>query len=206
LVHVHCLIDSLARPHPGASFISLSLKGNIMVKKVQQSTASAKASASASPMAGAIKDSAQQIWLAGLGAFSKAQEEGGKAFESLVKEGLSIQRKTQAVAEERISEASSRMSNMATEISSKATGQWDKLENLFEERVAKALNKLGVPSARDVDALIARIDELSQHVQRLSGKPVAVAKAAPRKAAPAKAPAKAAAKPAARKTSRAKAA
>jgi hypothetical protein len=98
------------------------------------------------------------------------------------------------------------MSSMATEISSKATGQWDKLENLFEERVAKALNKLGVPSARDVDALIARIDELSQHVQRLSGKPVAAAKAAPRKAAPAKAPTKAAAKPAARKTSRAKAA
>lgn len=173
-----------------------------MVKKVQKSTASSNASASASPLAGAIKDSAQQIWLAGLGAFSKAQEEGGKAFESLVKEGLSIQRKTQAVAEERISEASSRMSSMATEISSKATGQWDKLENLFEERVAKALNKLGVPSARDVDALIARIDELSQHVQRLSGKPVAAAKAAPRKAAPAKA----AAKPAARKTSRAKAA
>jgi poly(hydroxyalkanoate) granule-associated protein len=177
-----------------------------MVKKVQKTSASSKASASTSPLSGAIKDSAQQIWLAGLGAFSKAQEEGGKAFESLVKEGLSIQRKTQAVAEERISEASSRMSNMATEISSKATGQWDKLENLFEERVAKALNKLGVPSARDVDALIARIDELSQHVQRLSGKPVAVAKAAPRKAAPAKAPAKAAAKPAARKTSRAKAA
>jgi poly(hydroxyalkanoate) granule-associated protein len=187
-------------------FTPLSLKGNTMVKKVQKSTASSKASASASPLAGAIKDSAQQIWLAGLGAFSKAQEEGGKAFESLVKEGLSIQRKTQAVAEERISEASSRMSNMATEISSKATGQWDKLETLFEERVAKALNKLGVPSARDVDALIARIDELCQHVQRLSGKPVAAAKAAPRKAAPAKAPSRAAAKPAARKTSRAKAA
>jgi hypothetical protein len=95
-------------------FTPLSLKGNTMVKKVQKSTASSKASASASPLAGAIKDSAQQIWLAGLGAFSKAQEEGGKAFESLVKEGLSIQRKTQAVAEERISEASSRMSNMAT--------------------------------------------------------------------------------------------
>jgi len=178
-----------------------------MVKKVQKSSASSKASASSSPLSGAIKDSAQQIWLAGLGAFSKAQEEGGKAFESLVKEGLSIQRKTQSVAEERISEASNRMSSMATEISSKATGQWDKLENLFEERVAKALNKLGVPSARDVDALIARIDELTQHVQRLSGKPVAAAKAAPRKAAPVrKAPAKVAAKPAARKTSRAKAA
>jgi poly(hydroxyalkanoate) granule-associated protein len=170
-----------------------------MVKKVQKSATSSKSSASGSPLSGAIKDSAQQIWLAGLGAFSKAQEEGGKAFESLVKEGLSIQRKTQAVAEERISEASNRMSSMATEISSKATGQWDKLENLFEERVAKALNKLGVPSARDVEALIARIDELTLHVQRLSGKPATSAKPAakaPRKAAPAKA----AAKPAARKT------
>ena len=182
-----------------------------MVKKVQKSNASSKSSNSGSPLAGAIKDSAQQIWLAGLGAFAKAQEEGGKAFESLVKEGLSIQRKTQAVAEERISEASSRVSTMANEISSKATGQWDKLENLFEERVAKALNKLGVPSARDVDALIARIDELTVHVQRLSGKPVASAKpaapkAAARKAAPAKAAKPAATKTAARKASAPKAA
>jgi len=95
---------------------------------------------------------------------------------------------------------------MATDISSKASGQWDKLESIFEERVAKALNKLGVPSARDVDALIKRIDALNQHVQQLAGK--APAKTAARKAAPAKKAAakpaakKVAAKPAARKTTR----
>lgn len=157
-----------------------------MVKKIQKNGSDKKTSTQAfnSPLSGAIKDSAQQIWLAGLGAFSKAQEEGGKAFESLVKEGLSIQRKTQAVAEERISEATSKVSSMATDISSKASGQWDKLESIFEERVAKALNKLGVPSARDVDALIKRIDALNQHVQQLGGK--APAKTAARKAAPAK--------------------
>ncbi len=180
-----------------------------MVKKIQKNGSDKKASAQAfnSPLSGAIKDSAQQIWLAGLGAFSKAQEEGGKAFESLVKEGLSIQRKTQAVAEERISEATNKVSSMATDISSKASGQWDKLESIFEERVAKALNKLGVPSARDVDALIKRIDALNQHVQQLAGK--APAKTAARKAAPAKKAAatkpaakKVAAKPAARKTPR----
>lgn len=180
-----------------------------MVKKIQKNGSDKKASAQAfnSPLSGAIKDSAQQIWLAGLGAFAKAQEEGGKAFESLVKEGLSIQRKTQAVAEERISEATNKVSSMATDISSKASGQWDKLESIFEERVAKALNKLGVPSARDVDALIKRIDALNQHVQQFAGK--APAKAAARKAAPArKAPVakpaakKVAAKPAARKTTR----
>ncbi len=119
-------------------------------------------------LAGSIKDSAQQIWQAGLGAFSKAQAEGTRAFEALVKEGTSLQRKTQAAAEERITEATSRMTNMATDISSKASGHWDKLENIFEERVAKALNKLGVPSAKDVNALIARIDALNQSVQELS--------------------------------------
>lgn len=161
-----------------------------MVTKTHKSGASKTAgNAASSPLSGAIKDSAQQIWLAGLGAFSKAQAEGGKAFETLVKEGLSIQRKTQAVAEERINEATSRMSSMANDIGSKAAGQWDKLENIFEDRVAKALNKLGVPSARDIDALIERIDALSAAVA--GGKPAKAA--APRKAA-----AKTAAKPAAK--------
>ena len=167
-------------------------------------------------MSESVKDSAQQIWQAGLGAFNRAQAEGSKAFESLVKEGVSMQRKTQSAAEEKISEATSKMSHIATDISSKASGQWDKLENIFEERVAKALNKLGVPSAKDINALIARIDELNKAVQKLSAKaPTAAAvksapQAAPRKtqtspavktkapAAKAKAPAKKA-KPAARK-------
>jgi poly(hydroxyalkanoate) granule-associated protein len=140
-----------------------------MVKKVQKTGSKRAAEAANSPLSGAIKDSAQQIWLAGLGAFSKAQEEGGKVFETLVKEGLSIQRKTQSVAEDRINEATSRVSHMANDISSKAQGQWDKLENIFEERVAKALGKLGVPAARDVEALVARIDELAQLVQEMSG-------------------------------------
>lgn len=172
-----------------------------MVTKTRKSgTASTGATASASPLSGAIKDSAQQIWLAGLGAFSKAQAEGGKAFETLVKEGLSIQRKTQAVAEERINEATQRMTNMASDIGSKAAGQWDKLENIFEDRVAKALNKLGVPSARDIEALIERIDALSAAVAGDSGKTVKAA--APRKAAAPKSAAKAAPKEAGAKPAR----
>ncbi|MGC1175137.1 phasin family protein [Polaromonas sp.] len=150
-----------------------------MVKKLQKMSADKK---SAPHLSGAVKESAQQIWLAGLGAFSKAQEEGGKVFETLVKEGLSIQRKTQAVAEEKISTATNRMATMATDITSKAGTQWDKLENIFEERVAKALNKLGVPSAKDVEALIARIDELNKNVQKMGAKPAAASKTAPRAA------------------------
>jgi poly(hydroxyalkanoate) granule-associated protein len=169
-----------------------------MVKKINKAAAAPKG---ASDMASTIKESAQQIWLAGLGSFSKAQGEGGKVFETLVKEGLSIQRKTQAVAEEKISEATNKMAGMANDISSKATSQWGKLEDIFEERVAKALNKLGVPSAKDVDALIARIDALNASVAKLSAKAPAASKVAAKAAKPVAKPiAKSVAKPAAKKS------
>jgi poly(hydroxyalkanoate) granule-associated protein len=174
-----------------------------MVKKVNKSTASAPKSGA--DMAQTIKDSAQQIWQAGLGSFSKAQGEGSKMFETLVKEGLAVQRKTQAAAEEKISEATNKMAGMASDISSKATSKWGKLEDIFEERVAKALNKLGVPSAKDIDALIARIDELNKAVSKMGTKAPAAAKSAAKsavKTAAKKAPTKAVkavAKPAAKK-------
>lgn len=174
-----------------------------MVKKLQKLSADKKKSNA--QLSSTVKDSAQQIWLAGLGAFSKAQEEGGKVFEALVKEGLTIQRKTQAVAEEKITEATSRVTTMASDIGSKAQGQWDKLENIFEDRVAKALAKLGVPSARDLEALSARVDALAKGSKAAPAKAAAKPAAKPAAKAPAKkavakkaAPAKAAAKPAAK--------
>src|SRR5438105_11376277 len=156
-----------------------------MVKKLKQMAERKAASPSGlldSALAGTVKESAQQIWLAGLGAFSKAQEEGGKVFETVVKEGLAIQRKTQSAAEEKLSEATSRMASMASDISSKASGQWDKLENIFEDRVARALTKLGVPTSKDMDMLAARIDELNRNVAKLSARSGAAKTAASRKA------------------------
>ncbi len=166
-----------------------------MVKKLQKNSASKKTGA---PLSGSVKDSAQQIWQAGLGAFNKAQAEGSKAFEALVKEGVNLQRKTQSAAEEKLSEASHKMSSIASDISSKASGQWDKLEGIFEERVAKALNKLGAPSAQDIRALTARIDALNESVQKLTAN-----KAAPKATAKARVTAPAVAKPASRVTPKA---
>jgi poly(hydroxyalkanoate) granule-associated protein len=159
-----------------------------MVKKLQkmaEKKAASPASLLDSQLANSVKESAQQIWLAGMGAFSKAQAEGGKVFETLIKEGMNLQKKTQGLAEERISAVTGKMTAMADGMSNKAGAQWDKLESIFEERVAKALNKMGVPSRKDVDALIKRIDELSAKV---GGKAAPAKKAATRPAA--KAPAK----------------
>lgn len=144
-----------------------------------------------------VKESAQQIWLAGLGAFSKAQQEGGKVFEALVKEGVGLQKKTQSAAGERLSEATSRMASMAKDLSSQATGQWDKLEGIFEQRVRRALKNLGVPDAGELEALQARVHELERQLAalnaarrtRTAGRSAAPAAKAARKRAPARKPA-----------------
>ena len=109
-----------------------------------------------------IRDSANHIWLAGLGAFAKAQQEGGKVFESLIKDGLHMQQQTQQVAEEKIAQATHTMSTLASQFTERAGGSWDRLETLFEQRVAKAMHRLGWPSADDVAALHARIAALEQ--------------------------------------------
>jgi poly(hydroxyalkanoate) granule-associated protein len=165
-----------------------------MVKKIHKSAGELPAGLLDSQLAQSVKESAQQIWLAGMGAFSKAQEGRAKVFEALIKEGTSLQRKTQSAAEEKIGEVTDRMSAMAGDVTAKAGQHWDKLETIFEQRTAKAMNKLGVPTAKDVDALIKRVDELAVAVARLSksAPAKAAAKTAPRTAA--KLPAKAAAK------------
>jgi poly(hydroxyalkanoate) granule-associated protein len=150
-------------------------------------------------LAGAVRDSAQQIWLAGMGAFSKAQAEGGKVFETLVKEGLNLQKKTQGLAEEKISEVTGKMTAMADTVTSRAGQNWDRLEAIFEQRTAKAMGRLGVPTAKDVAALTKRVDELAAAVARLSKGGGAKPAAKSSRAAPAKSASKAPVKRAARK-------
>jgi poly(hydroxyalkanoate) granule-associated protein len=103
-----------------------------------------------------IRESASQIWLAGLGAFSKAQQEGAKVFEALVEEGEKVQERTKTEADERLSE-----------VRAKAAGTWDKLEQVFEDRVARALHRLNVPSRKDVDILTQRVTELTEIAKNL---------------------------------------
>ena len=106
-----------------------------------------------------MKESAQQIWLTGMGAFAKAQQEGSKVFETLVKDGSKFQEATQQ-AQAKVTEAAHKMSAMATDMGQRASGQMDKLEGIFEERVAKALQSMGLPSAQALSELEARVAAL----------------------------------------------
>lgn len=176
-----------------------------MVKKLQKMADKKKAAAASgfpaglldSEMAQNIKDSAQQIWAAGLASFAKAQGEGSKVFEALVSEGQKLQKKTQSAAEEKLSAVASKVSGVAGEVGAKAGQQWDKLESIFEARVAKALQGLGVPTKGDIDALIKRIDALAVATGVEPAKQAAKKAPAAKKTAPAAKPAAAPAKKAA---------
>ncbi len=126
-----------------------------------------------SALASSVKDSAQQIWLAGLGAFAKAQAEGSKVFDSLVKEGATLQKKTQTAAEEKFGEVSTRMNSIAGEVQARAGQRWDKIESIFEDRTAKALARLGVPAAKDLQSLEARVAAIEAKLAKPVRKPVA---------------------------------
>ena len=118
-------------------------------------------------MSKSVLESSRQIWLAGLGAFSRAQAEGMKVFESLVRQGEAVESKTRQAASDTATAARHAAQSKAKEMQQMAGGTWDKLEKVFEDRVARALSRLGVHTQTDVDRLAERVDALSDAVNQL---------------------------------------
>jgi len=134
-----------------------------------------------------VVDSAREIWLAGLGAFSYAQqegmklvEEGNKLFDKLVAEGAKLEKSTRGAAGDKVVNIRGGMEDRVEAVRQQAQENWDKLEKIFEDRVARVLGRMGVPTADDVNKLSARVAKLSQQVEALGEKPAA-RKPAPRK-------------------------
>lgn len=128
-----------------------------------------------------LMESAQQIWMAGLGAFGRAQEEGGKVFEGLVREGMSLEQKTRRFATGKVDVARDAVETTVAQVKERASDTWDRLEKVFEDRVSRALGKLGVPGRDEMQALIERVEDLNRAVRSLGGAPAR--KAAKRPAA-----------------------
>ncbi|MBQ0745521.1 MAG: phasin family protein [Marinobacter sp.] len=114
-------------------------------------------------LAAKIKGSARQIWLAGLGAYTKAEEDTGRFFERLVQEGEQLENKTRGAVEKQIRSVEDRVEG----VRERATGTWDRLEHLFDERVSGALRRLGIHRREDFEALEHRIEALEAELSAL---------------------------------------
>jgi len=178
------------------------LKKAIRSKSTAPKSNAAELQARAEHLSRSLVESAQQIWMAGVGAFTRAQGEGSKLFEALVKEGMSIEQTTRKLATGKVDAVRDAVEDRVGVVRERASDTWDRLEKVFEERVQRAMNRLGVPSREDLADLTARVETLTAELRKL-GKAPAAAKAAPsNKPAVKKAPAR---KPAAKKATSKKA-
>ncbi|MEL4889893.1 phasin family protein [Xanthomonas protegens] len=170
-------------------------------KKRSTAAADDTLQAQAEKLSKRLGESAQQVWLAGVGAFGRAQAEGGKLFETLVKEGLSLEQSTRKLAGGGVDAVRDAVENRVGQARERAADTWDRLEKVFEDRVQRALRRLEVPSREDLGALIERVDALNGELRHLrggrasqaAGKAPAAKKAAKKTAAPRPATAKRAA-------------
>jgi len=112
-----------------------------------------------------VMDSAQQIWLAGLGALARTQQEGGKFFDALVEEGVRIQEKTHAYTQEQMKQARDQTTPWVTAARKRTTAAMGKLEQAFDERIARAAKRMNMPDHSDIQELSARIDALAQELR-----------------------------------------
>jgi poly(hydroxyalkanoate) granule-associated protein len=164
-------------------------KKKVAKKKATRKAASKKTASSTNNLA-EIQDNAHEIWLAGLGAFSLAQEEGvnlvrrggklinektgqvisesSKLFERLVSEGKKVEGKGRKMAEDAVGGVRSDVEGRVDKAREQARTNWDKLEKVFEDRVARALSRLGVPTSDEIQELSDRVQELNTRVRELA--------------------------------------
>jgi poly(hydroxyalkanoate) granule-associated protein len=114
---------------------------------------------------GDLRDSAHKIWLAGLGALAMAEEEGTKVFSNLVEAG----EKVEARGKKRFELVKGRVD----EAREKAGETFDKLGETFDDKVAGAVQRLGVPSRDEIRRLTKRVEELTAKVDKLKPRPKA---------------------------------
>jgi poly(hydroxyalkanoate) granule-associated protein len=141
--------------------------------KLKSKAAPAASKPSARAGGKSIVESAQHIWLAGLGAFAKAQDEGTRLFEALVREGVSLEQKTRKLTAGKADVAREAVESAVGQVKERSQETWDKLEKVFESRVSRALNRLGVPGGTELKGLTARVEELAREVHKLNAKPAA---------------------------------
>ena len=169
------------------------LKKTVRAKPAASKSNAADIQARAEHLSRSLVESAQQIWMAGVGAFTRAQGEGSKLFEALVNEGMNIEKTTRKLATGKVDAVRDAMEDRVGAVRGRASDTWDRLEKVFEDRVQRALNRLGIPGREELAELTARVDALSAH----SRKAKAAAPAKKTRTAAAK-PKKAARKPAAK--------
>ncbi len=122
-----------------------------------------------------LLDALHQIYLAGLGAASRARNGAPQLFEDLVAEGARVHESTRGAAQRAlqgvVSDLQSQLGARVGQVRGQAAEALDGLEKIFQTRVHRALAQLGVPRAEEVLALSKRVDTLNANLEKLTRRP-----------------------------------
>ncbi len=116
-----------------------------------------------------VVESMRDVWFAGLGVFSVAQQEGenlikqgGKLFDKLVSEGAKLEKKSRNLAESAVGDLKSDVETRFEGMRNQATENWDSLGNIFDERVSGTLERLGIPTNKDLHKLSGHVQDITR--------------------------------------------
>jgi poly(hydroxyalkanoate) granule-associated protein len=144
-------------------------------KKGQAGSGPRRTRAKTSKAPANVVEGVQQIWLAGMGAIARAQKEGPAAFQDAVADGFKLLTQSRSSAEKMIRDVfESAQGSVQSRLDSardQATETWDNLEVLFQSRVQRALQQIGVPTAEEIRLLTRRVAELNDNVKSLAARP-----------------------------------
>jgi len=105
-----------------------------------------------------LKESAHKIWLAGLGALAVAEEEGKALFQTLVARGEEY--------ESRGAKHVARVKGKVADARASLGVMLEQVQAGLDDRVAKAMQRLGVPSRSEIAALTKRVEELTKSIEK----------------------------------------
>ncbi|MFG0421766.1 phasin family protein [Pseudomonas sp. zjy_8] len=123
---------------------------------------------------GEVRGYARKIWLAGIGAYARVGQEGADYFKELVRAGEGVEKRGKKRIDKELDAANHQLDEVGEEVSrvrGKVEIQLDKIEKAFDARVGRALNRLGIPSKHDVEALSIKLEQLHELLERVAHKP-----------------------------------
>lgn len=125
---------------------------------------------------GEVEKYSRQIWLAGLGAYSKVSKDGSKLFDTLVKDGEKAEKAAKSgdakqadALKASVESSSGTTRSRVEEAKDRAIGKWGELEEAFDKRLNSAISRLGVPSRNEVKALNDKVELLTRQLEALTG-------------------------------------
>ncbi|MEH6671760.1 phasin family protein [Halopseudomonas sp.] len=113
-----------------------------------------------------MKTQTRQFWLAGLGVYAKAGKDSMDYFKTLVAEGEVLEKQGKELFSEQAENANEKLAELKSRFEDLTGGRFQQVSKTLEERRADFLSRFGIPKGNEIEALNAKLDEVSKSLKK----------------------------------------